>query len=344
MKLCFFLRSLLFANSFFLSISEKCSYTRDCSCFDPAFSARAVYYYIINTEIFFSIITCRDYDEFFLGDLLTCFQEKAGYDACQLPSLRDMNQTEEMELFEKCRDVFDAAWFVAEPFFTGNNRVPRSLLEGLPSAVGASDGDLGLARDERSEESYSSSSKNSYSDSYKKSDSDWRKESRSDSHKKSDHDSYEKSRSNSYKKSDHDSYDKSRSNSYKKSDHDSYDKSHSDSYKKSDHDSYDKSRSNSYKKSDYDSSKKSHSKGSDSHKKSHSEGSDSDSHGKSYKESDHDSYKKADHHSSEQSHSHSSSHGNPNNCHDPYKERERHSQYKYIHKYVSFLTPTSLNL
>ena len=28
----FFLRSLLFATSFFLSISEKCSYTRDCSC------------------------------------------------------------------------------------------------------------------------------------------------------------------------------------------------------------------------------------------------------------------------------------------------------------------------
>ena len=28
----FFLRSLLFATSFFLSISEKCSYIRDCSC------------------------------------------------------------------------------------------------------------------------------------------------------------------------------------------------------------------------------------------------------------------------------------------------------------------------
>ena len=28
----FFLRSLLFATSFFLSISEKYSYTRDCSC------------------------------------------------------------------------------------------------------------------------------------------------------------------------------------------------------------------------------------------------------------------------------------------------------------------------
>ena len=27
----FFLRSLLFATSFFLSISEKCSYIRDCS-------------------------------------------------------------------------------------------------------------------------------------------------------------------------------------------------------------------------------------------------------------------------------------------------------------------------
>ena len=28
----FFLRSLLFATSFFLSISEKCSYISDCSC------------------------------------------------------------------------------------------------------------------------------------------------------------------------------------------------------------------------------------------------------------------------------------------------------------------------
>ena len=28
----FFLRSLLFATSFFISISEKCSYIRDCSC------------------------------------------------------------------------------------------------------------------------------------------------------------------------------------------------------------------------------------------------------------------------------------------------------------------------
>ena len=28
----FFLHSLLFATSFFLSISEKCSYIRDCSC------------------------------------------------------------------------------------------------------------------------------------------------------------------------------------------------------------------------------------------------------------------------------------------------------------------------
>ena len=28
----FFLRSLLFATSFFLSISEKCSYIRNCSC------------------------------------------------------------------------------------------------------------------------------------------------------------------------------------------------------------------------------------------------------------------------------------------------------------------------
>ena len=31
----FFLRSLLFANSFFLSISEKCFYTRDCSSISP---------------------------------------------------------------------------------------------------------------------------------------------------------------------------------------------------------------------------------------------------------------------------------------------------------------------